>query len=157
MKNYKLLPKITLLTLMLLGIVFIAMFYFGGNAGVHEVAGDVLDVPRFTDAFLVWNYILFGIVVLITLGVVVVEFVNNWKNDRSKAIKTLCVVLGFVLLACICWFLGSPDKVNIIGYEGTDNQGVMAKFSDMCIFTAYILFAGTILSMLVTFIISKLK
>ncbi len=148
MKNYKLLPKITLLSLMLLGIVFIAMFYFGGNAGVHEVAGDVLDVPRFTDAFLVWNYILFGIVVLITLGVVVVEFANNWKNDRSKAIKTLCVVLGFVLLACICWFLGSPAKVDIIGYEGTDNVGFWAQLSDAVIYACYFLFAATIAALI---------
>ena len=147
MKDYKLLPKITLWTLLLLGIVFIAMFFLGGNNGVHEVAGDVLDVPRFTDAFLVWNYILFGIAVLITLGVVVVEFCRNWKDDRSKAFKTLGVVLGFIVIGCICWFLGSPEKVDIIGYEGTDNVGFWAQLSDAVIFACYFLFTATIVAL----------
>ena len=70
MKNYKLLPKIALLVLIALGLVFIAMFFFGGVNGTREVAGDILDVPRFTDAFLFWNYILLGLVILVTLCVV---------------------------------------------------------------------------------------
>ena len=70
-------PKIALWSLLGLGLVFIALFFFGGSNGSLEVAGDFLDIPRFTDAFLVWVYILLGIVVLITLGVVVVDFANN--------------------------------------------------------------------------------
>ena len=134
MKNYKLIPKITLWTLMALGIVAIAMFYLGGSAGSLEVAGDFLDIPKFTDLFLVWNYILLGIVVLITLCVVVAEFCQNWKNDRKKAITSLCIVLGFVVLACVCWFLGSPEKIDIIGYEGSDNVGFWAQMSDAVIY-----------------------
>ena len=111
MKDYKLLPKITLWTLLALGIVFIAMFFLGGSNGSLEVAGDFLDIPRFSDAFLIWNYILFGLVVLITLGVVCVEFSNNWKTNRRKAYMTLGVVGGFIALALICWFLGSPEKI----------------------------------------------
>ena len=148
MKNYKLIPKISLWALLLLGIVFIAMFFFGGNSGVHEVAGDFLDVPRFTDAFLVWNYILFGLVVLITLGVVIVEFCRNLKDDRKKAFTTLGIVLGFVVLACVCWFLGSPEKLNIIGYEGSDNEGFWAQLSDAVLFGCYFLFAATIIVLL---------
>ena len=77
MKNYKMIPKITLWTLLGLGIAFIALFFLGGSNGSLEVAGDFLDIPRFTDAFLIWNYILFGIVVLITLAVVCVEFARH--------------------------------------------------------------------------------
>jgi hypothetical protein len=58
MKNYKLIPKITLWSLLALGIVFIALFFLGGSNGSLEVAGDFLDIPRFSDAFLIWNYIL---------------------------------------------------------------------------------------------------
>ena len=85
MKNYKLLPKITLWSLLALGIVFIALFFLGGSNGSLEVAGDFLDIPRFTDAFLVWVYILVALVVLITLCVVCVDFANNWNTDRRKA------------------------------------------------------------------------
>lgn len=155
MKNYKLIPKITLWTLLALGIVFILMFFLGGSAGTLEVAGDFLDIPRFTDLFLVWNYILFGIVVLITLGVVVVEFCNNWKNDRRKALTTLGVVIGFIVLACICWFLGSPEKIDIIGYEGTDNEGFWAQLSDAVIYGCYTLVFATICAMIWGFIHTK--
>ena len=77
MKNYKMLPKIALLSLLALDIVFIALFFLGGSNGSLEVAGDFLDIPRFTDVFLVWNYILLGLAVLITLAVVCVEFANR--------------------------------------------------------------------------------
>ena len=155
MKNYKMIPKITLWSLLGLGIVFIALFFLGGSNGSLEVAGDFLDIPRFTDLFLIWNYILLGIVVLITLGVVIVEFCKNWKDDRRKAITTLCVVIGFIALACVCWFLGSPEKINIIGYEGTDNQGFWAQLSDAVIFACYFLVTATIVAMIWGYIHTK--
>lgn len=148
MKNYKLLPKVTLWTLLALGIVAIAMFFLGGSNGSLEVAGDFLDIPRFTDLFLAWNYILFGLVVLVTLAVVVFEFCKNWKENRRKAYATLGVVCGFVVLALVCWFLGSPEKIDIIGYEGTDNQGAWAQLSDAVIYACYILIISTIGTMI---------
>ena len=51
-------PKVTLWSLLALGIVFIALFFLGGSNGSLEVAGDFLDIPRFTNAFLIWVYIL---------------------------------------------------------------------------------------------------
>ena len=147
MKNYKMLPKVTLWTLLALGIVFIALFFLGGSNGSLEVAGDFLNIPRFTNAFLIWVYILLGLVILITLAVVVVEFANNWKTNRRKAYMTLGVVAGFILLACLCWFLGSPEKINIIGYEGTDNEGAWAQLADAVIYACYFLITATICTM----------
>ena len=148
MKNYKLIPKITLWTLLALGICAIALFFAGGSNGTLEVAGDFLDIPKFTDLFLAWNYILFGLVVLVTLGVVVLEFCKNLKDNRRKAFATLGVVIGFIALACVCWFLGSPEKIDIIGYEGTDNQGAWAQLSDAVIYACYILIISTIGTMI---------
>ena len=146
MKDYKLIPKITLWVLLALGLVFIALFFLGGSSGSLEVAGDFLDIPRFSDAFLIWNYVLFGLVVLVTLCVVVVEFANNWKTNRRKAYPTLGVVCGFILLALVCWFLGSPEKIDIIGYEGSDNEGFWAQLADAVIYACYFLFAATIVT-----------
>ena len=146
MKDYKLIPKITLWVLLALGLEFIALFFLGGSSGSLEVAGDFLDIPRFSDAFLIWNYVLFGLVVLVTLCVVVVEFANNWKTNRRKAYATLGVVCGFILLALVCWFLGSPEKIDIIGYEGSDNEGFWAQLADAVIYACYFLFAATIVT-----------
>ena len=155
MKDYKLLPKITLWTLLALGIVFTALFYLPLSEGSLEVAGDFLNIPLFTNAFLIWVYILLAIVILVTLAVVVVEFANNWKTNRRKAYMTLGVVGGFVLLALICWFLGSPEKINIIGYEGTDNEGAWAQLADAVIYACYFLVIATLGTMLWGYIYTK--
>ena len=155
MKDYKLIPKITLWVLLALGLVFIALFFLGGSSGSLEVAGDFLDIPRFTNAFLIWVYILLAIVILVTLAVVVVEFANNWKTNRRKAYMTLGVVCGFVLLGCLCWFLGSPEKINIIGYEGTDNEGAWAQLADAVIYACYFLVIGTLCTMIWGYIYTK--
>ena len=155
MKDYKLLPKITLWTLLALGIVFTALFYLPLSEGSLEVAGDFLNIPLFTNAFLVWVYILLAVVILVTLAVVAVEFANNWKTNRRKAYMTLGVVGGFVLLALICWFLGSPEKINIIGYEGTDNEGAWAQLADAVIYACYFLVIATLGTMLWGYIYTK--
>ncbi|MDY2942635.1 MAG: hypothetical protein SOT07_02910 [Paludibacteraceae bacterium] len=157
MKNYKLLPKITLWVLLIIGVIFSVMFYAGGSAGTHEVAGDFLDIPRFSDLFLTWNYILLAIVILVTLGVVIVEYFKNWKYDKKKAIVSSCVVLGFVALIALCWGLGSDAKIEIVGYEGTDNEGFMARLSDAIIYLCYILAVGTIGSMIFGLIFTRLR
>ena len=98
MKNYKLLPKITVLVLLLVGIVVSVMFYAGGSEGTLEVAGDFLNIPYFTDLFLDWNYILVALVCLVTLAVVIWGFVNTFKVDKKKGFMQLAVVIGFVLV-----------------------------------------------------------
>lgn len=148
MQNYKLISKITLWVLLAIGIIVSIMFYAGGSQGSLEVAGDFLDIPKFSDLMLNWNYILFALACICTLGFVCREFVKTLRTDMKKAIRQLAVVIAFVLLIIICWSLGSPDKVNIIGYEGTDNVGNMARLSDACIYLTYILLCGTIIAVI---------
>lgn len=144
MKNYKLIPKITLWVLLAVSVVFTVMFFAGGSNGSLEVAGDFLDIPRFTELLLDWTYVLVGIVCLVTIGVVIWEFIKNCKYNKPKAIRSLVTVVGFILLAVICWFLGSPEKMEIIGYEGTENVGAMAQMTDALLYLTYILIAATI-------------
>ncbi|MBQ2608257.1 MAG: hypothetical protein II588_03480 [Paludibacteraceae bacterium] len=156
MQNYKLIAKVSLISLLVIGIVMAVLFYVGGNlTETHIVAGDELAIPRFTDLFLTWNYILLGLVCLITLCFVCMNYIELWKTNQKKAITTTAVLCGFVLLAVICWFLGSPEKINIIGYEGTDNQGAWAQLSDMMIYLCYFLLGGTLLTILGGWIYTK--
>ena len=145
MKNINLIPKITLWVLLAFGVVFSIMFYAGGNeAEGLEVAGDILSIPVYTTLFLNWNYILLALVILVTVVAVCGSFVLQYQQNRKKAIQSLLVVVGFVILAVICWFLGSPEKVDILGYEGTDNVGGMAQMADAIMYLTYILLAGVI-------------
>ena len=155
MKNYKMIPKVTLWVLMALGILFSVLFYVGGSEGSLEVAGNFLDIPYFTNLFLTWNYILVFMVVLITLGVVIWEFTKTYKVDKKKALKGLYIVLGAIVLVLICWFMGSPEELKIIGYEGTDNAGSMAQLTDACIYLTYILVFATLVAMVWGIIYTK--
>lgn len=156
MKNYKLIPMITLWVLLLIGLVAAVMFYVGGSAGSMEVAGDYLDIPTFTNVFLIWNYILVGLVVLATLVVVVWRFVEMLMVDVKGALTSLGVVLGFVAIVLGCWVAGSADEVKILGYEGTDNVGAMAQLSDAMLYLCYVLVCGTFVTMIWGIIRSKL-
>ena len=157
MKNYKLFPKVTLWVLMLVGIVATALFFLGGSEGSLEVAGDFLDIPKFSDVFLYWIYALVVLVILTTFGFVLAKLVETFKVDPKAGVRSILVVLAAVGICALCWFLGSPEKMEIIGYEGTDNVGNMARLSDAMMYLVYILTASTIAALVWGVIYTKVK
>ena len=157
MKNYKLFPKVTLWVLMLVGIVATALFFLGGSEGSLEVAGDFLDIPKFTNVLLYWIYALVVLVILVTFGFVIAKLVETFKVDPKRGLVSVAVVLGAVALCALCWFLGSPEKVEILGYEGTDNVGNMARMSDAIMYLVYILTASTVVALVWGVIYTKVK
>ena len=157
MKNYKLFPKVTLWVLMIVGIIATAMFFFGGSEGSLEVAGDFLDIPKFTNVLLLWIYALVVLVILVTFGFVIAKLVETFKVDPKRGLVSVAVVLGAVALCALCWVLGSPEKVEILGYEGTDNVGNMARMSDAILYLVYILTASTVAALVWGVIYTKVK
>ena len=157
MKNYKLFPKVTLWVLMLVGIVATALFFLGGSEGSLEVAGDFLDIPKFSDVLLYWIYALVVLVILATFGFVIAKLVETFKVDPKRGLTYVVVVLAAVGLCALCWFLGSPEKVEILGYEGTDNVGNMARLSDAMMYLVYILTASTVAALVWGVIYTKVK
>ena len=157
MKNYKLFPKVTLWVLMLVGIVASALFFLGGSEGSLEVAGDFLDIPKFTNVLLYWIYALVVLVILATFGFVIAKLVETFKVDPKRGLTSVLVVLAAVALCALCWFLGSPEKIEILGYEGTDNVGNMARMSDAIMYLVYILTASTVAALVWGVIYTKVK
>ena len=157
MKNYKLFPKVTLWVLMVVGIVATALFFLGGSEGSLEVAGDFLDIPKFTNALLFWIYALVVLVILVTFGFVIAKLVETFKVDPKRGLTSVVVVLAAVGLCALCWFLGSPEKVEILGYEGTDNVGNMARLSDAMMYLVYILTASTVVALVWGVIYTRVK
>ena len=157
MKNYKLFPKVTLWVLMLVGIVASVMFFAGGSEGSLEVAGDFLDIPKFTDILLYWIYVLVALVIFVTFGFVIAKLIETFKVDAKRGLTSVLVVLAAVALCALCWYLGSPEKINILGYEGTDNVGAMARLSDAIIYLTYILTASTVAALVWGVVYTKVK
>ena len=157
MKNYKLFPKVTLWVLMVVGIIATALFFLGGSEGSLEVAGDFLDIPKFTNVLLYWIYALVVLVILVTFGFVLAKLVETFKVDPKRGLASVGVVLGAVALCALCWVLGSPEKVEILGYEGTDNVGNMARMSDAIMYLVYILTASTVAALVWGVVYTKVK
>lgn len=150
------LPKIALYVLIAISLIFTVMFWVGGQSEV-EINGEYWAEPTYTGLYLNWAYTLCGIALVLTLLIALVKFFINFASSPKKGLVTLLVMLLFVAVFVVSWYLGSDARLDIIGYEGTDNEGVMARYSDMCLYSAYILAAGTVLSMFVTALYAKLK
>ena len=157
MKFIEKISRITLLVLMVLCVIVGVMFYVGGSNGTLDVAGDLLSVPRYTDIFLYLNYALVGLACLITLAILVINFGYRLKYNPKGALKSLIPVVLFILVFVISWYAGSPEKLEIIGYEGTENVGFWAQCTDMFIYTTYILLGATILTLFGMAIYTKVR
>lgn len=144
MKKYSLISKVTLWVLLIIGIIVSIMFYVGGNEGELEVAGDFLSIPLFTDHMLIWVYILLGITILATIVGVLAGFAKEFKADKKSALKQLGVIALFAAVLVVAWFLGSPEKIDIIGYEGSENVGAWAQMVDAVMYSIYILLAALV-------------
>lgn len=156
----KLIQRISTLTVLILGIisaVLVALIYVGGNVDPIIVGEDSLTVPRFTDALLYWTYFLSVLTVAITLILTVIGYVKKLIDNTSAALKTLIPFALFALIFVVSWLLGSAEKISIIGYEGTENVGFWAQFSDMMIFSIYTLFVAIIVTILGSGIYKALK
>lgn len=150
------LPNLSLWILFAISIVVSVLFWVGGSEQV-EINGNPWDQPFFTDALLDWTYILFGLTILITLVVTIKQFVDTFRVNAKKGWTSLAVIAAFLAVFVISWFLGSSETINIIGYEGTDNSGFWAQFTDMCVFSMYIMSTATVLTIIGTLVYSKLK
>lgn len=150
------LPNLSLWILFAISIVVSVLFWVGGSEEV-VINNNPWDQPFYTDALLDWGYILFGLAILITIIVTVVQFTASFKANPKKGLTSIAVVVGFIGVFVISWFLGSSEPINIIGYEGTDNSGFWAQFTDMCVFSMYILSVATLLTIIGTTVYSKIK
>jgi hypothetical protein len=156
----KIVEKISTFTILILGavsVVLVALIYFGGSAGSLTVGEESLDVPKFTDALLYWCYALIILTIGITIALTIVGFVKKFIASPASAVKTLVPLAIFVLIFVVAWFLGSPEKVSIIGYEGDENVGSWAQFTDMLIYAIYALFIGLALTIAGAGIYRKVK
>lgn len=153
----KSIPKISLLVLAILSVLIGIIFYVGGTSGSLEAGTDSFDIPAYTDFLLIWSYVLVILSVVLALALVVLNFISKMKNKATSSMKPLIAigVLGIVLL--ITFLIGSKEAVQIIGYEGTDNVGFWAQFSDMCLYSIYTLTIGAFLTIIAVNVFKQIK
>ncbi len=145
------------LILGLVSVVLVALIYFGGNTTPLTVGEESLEVPKFSETLLYWTYFLLFLTLAITVILTLVGFFKKLASSPVAALKSLIPIVLFAIIFVLGWLWGSEEKISIIGYEGTENEGVMARFSDMIIFGMYALFTALAVTIAGTAIYRKFK
>lgn len=141
---------LNILTYVMLGltVIFVAMFYFGG-----EVPNAAYTTPVYTDSLIYWAKALFYITVGLSILFPVIQLVTNPKG----AIKGLAGLAGLGLIILIAYSLSDGTLLDLPGYTGEDNNVGTLKFADTVLYTMYILGIGTIVSIVVTETLRQLR
>lgn len=140
--------------------VFTAGLVFLGPEGEPMASADgfeMMTVPKYTNALLYWIYALAGFTALVTLGLAIIKFIKNMIENPKKSLKPLIVMVSLALIFVISWSFGSQERLPIFGYEGVENEGPIAQFIDMMLFTIYSLFGIIVLVIVGSRVYVKLK
>lgn len=137
-------------------LVVLGLFFFGGDAQGDAVLTNVdpeMWQPAYTDALLFLNYAFFAIVSIAA----VISFFHFLVSNPKASMGSLYVLAGSIIILAVTWFMGSPEKLEIISYEGTDNVGFWAQATDMFLYSLYTLFVVAIVCMLLGGVKKKLS
>ena len=130
--------------LLLITVVFFALFYLGGNLPAPE--GTEFLEPVYTGLILNFAYIVLGIGLVLALGFAILQFIVLLKDNPKDALSTLAIFAAFALLLVITWFIGSGEPLNLPAYDGADNTYFWLKLTDMWLYSAGFLLAVAIVS-----------
>ncbi len=141
---------LNILTYVMLGltVIFVAMFYFGG-----EVPNQAYPTPVYSDSLIYWAKALF----YITVGLSILFPVLQIISDPKGAIKGLAGLAGLGLIILIAYSLSDGTLLSLPGYTGEDNNVGALKFADTILYSMYILGFGAILSIVVTEALRKFR
>ena len=133
------------ISLVVLSFLLLIAFFgtFGQGSGtIESAAGEAIHVPLMTDVVITWLYILFGVALLVSVAVAVSGFVNSMIANPGKALKSLIPVVLFIAVFVISFSTSSGERMSIIGYEGSQNEGTWVKIADMFLYTIYTMFVA---------------
>ena len=89
-----------------ISIVVMGLFYFGGQAAPENLVAGDMSQPQFTDLVLYWAYVLLGITIVVLVGFAIVDFFRGLKENPKKALSGLLVLLILVALLVITYIMG---------------------------------------------------
>lgn len=130
-----------------LSIIVFGLYLMGGSAEV-TYNGENYDAPNNTDLLLYWLYALLGIVVVVTCVSAVTSFITKLTTDKRSAYTSLVMTAALLILCGITYAIGSDEPLNLIGYDGSENQGGYLKMADMCLYSIYTLIFGACIAAL---------
>ena len=141
--------RYTLYVGIFISLVVMGLYYLGGQVPAHEQLVADMSQPKFTDLVLYWAYVLLAITIVVLIGFAVIGFSRGLKESPKKALSGLLVIVGLAALLVITYIIGDGTILNIPGYEGSHNVPPVLKLTDMWLYSIYIMFAITLVTMIV--------
>lgn len=146
MKKIELISKIVEYIALIVGVVLVV-------ASFTNTAADAVVDGSATDMAIVWTCILLGLGIVLAVAS---ECISA-ASDTKSLIKAVVAVVAAVVVIGIFWALSDDTPLNLIGYEGTQNEGNWLKVADTSLFTLYLCLGGAIVTIAVTEIYQLFK
>lgn len=132
-------------------LVVLGAFYMGGDvvdAATRleqcPTASPDMWIPTNTDLLLNWGLIVLGLGVMVALVFALFHFGRELKDRPIEAVKSLAGIIALAVMFFIFWTIGSGEELKIPGYEGNDNVYFWLKWTDMLLYSAYLLIGASI-------------
>jgi hypothetical protein len=141
---------LNILTYVMIGLtaIFVAIFYLGG-----DLPNQADQTPVYTDVLLNWAKLLLFVCAGLALLFPIIEIVTNPK----EAVKGLVGLVGLGVVILVAYSLSDGTLLDLPGYTGPDNNPASLEFADTVLYTMYILGVGTVLSIVVTEVLRRLR
>jgi hypothetical protein len=145
---------ISIFTWIVVGISAILAISFGANISSNEQDPSMLS---WLSKNLIWTYILLILSVVLLVGFGVIQLVSNFKESKKGMLAI--VAMGVVVLVA---YLLSTDAIPVfLGSEKFVEQGILtpkvSKWVDTGLYTTYVFFAISIISIVYSSVRGVLK
>ncbi|MDL2251862.1 hypothetical protein LJC12_03335 [Odoribacter sp. OttesenSCG-928-J03] len=145
---YEKILNIVTIVLFAITLVLLGLFIFGG-----EVPDQAYTTPVYTGALLNWAYVL---VVIAIISAIIFPIIRLFTRPK-EAMKSFLGLGAIVVLILIAYAMADGTPLNIVGYNGTDNEPSTLIFTDTLIYTMYLLFGAVVAAIIGTEIYKKVR
>jgi len=135
----------TLITLSVISIGVLALFYFGGDGEMYKDNRN----PIYTGELLYWVYFLLALSAFSLLVFGLLQFFNKLKTSPKSALLTLAVFAAFAILLVIAYTIGDPTPLTGLNVDSqVYNTPFWLQVTDMWLYAMYILLGLAIVAMI---------
>ena len=132
----------TFLALVAISVIVFALFLFGGS----ELDMKDNKVYAYTDVLIYWTYALGIISVVTVLFFVVKDFIAELAASPSAALKKIAGPIALIVLLLVTYAIGDTTPLKLNEEAQRFNAPFWLKFSDMWIYSVYVLLFLTIVA-----------
>lgn len=132
----------TFLALVAISVIVFALFLFGGS----ELDMKDNKVYAYTDVLIYWTYALGILSVVTVLFFVVKDFIAELAASPSGALKKIAGPIALVVLLLVTYAIGDTTPLKLNEEAQRFNAPFWLKFSDMWIYSVYVLLFLTIVA-----------